>query len=252
MAFSISLETVGNGSAALTFLTRSPKRRTRGSESPSGTSHPRWRPRFSAGRTNDDSARPKGLAQPPWRAPQYWISLCSLIFQSGNFSEKKPIGYLFTGNYYRTYGGGPGWSFGLVVVNRALSRGPLRFVFRHGSRHRRRFGGGDHGARYDVSFRLFDRSSDVPSHSGRAFSLLSRRKDLPNQTGDTDTGGRRRWPGASLRNDFSFDRLESGDDSIFRCDLRRLGNQELERSLSGCSALSWRGFFRFSFVVVGP
>jgi hypothetical protein len=31
---------------------------------------------------------------------------------------------------------------GLLCVNRALSRAPLRFVFRHGSRHGRRFGGG--------------------------------------------------------------------------------------------------------------
>ena len=119
---------------------------------------------------------------------------------------------------------------GLLCVNRALSRGPL------------------HGLFSGMGVATADALAAGVTALG--MTLLSGHKDLSNQAGDTDADRRCGRPGASLRNDFSSDRFQSGDHLIFRCDLCRLGNKELERSLPGCCDLGWRGFCRFSFMVV--
>ena len=131
---------------------------------------------------------------------------------------------------------------GLLCVNRALSRGPLHGLFS---------GMGVATADALAAGVTALGMTLVSAHSGRDFPLLSGHKDLSNQAGDTDADRRCGRPGASLRNDFSSDRFQSGDHLIFRCDLCRLGNQELERSLPGCCGLGWGGFCRFSFMVVG-
>ena len=142
---------------------------------------------------------------------------------------------------------------GLLCVNRALSRGPLHGLFSGmGVATADALAAGITALGMTlISDFLIDHQTFLRTVGGLFLCYLGIKIYRTKPATQMPVGEVWR-PGASLRNDFSSDRLQSGDHPIFRCDLCRLGNKELERSLPGCCALGWRGFCRFSFMVVGP